>query len=125
MWKYNCEKRNKYYDEVIRLHTEKGMGCSRIAKIFPVGESTISRWIRNFASENQITDIVMKQAKTNPVDGASSSDSAEVKNLQAEISRLRDALAQASLKVAAYNEMINVAEKQFNISIRKKAGAKQ
>ena len=25
MWKYNCEKRNKYYDEVIRLYTFLGI----------------------------------------------------------------------------------------------------
>lgn len=31
----------------------------------------------------------------------------------------------ANMRADAYNELINVAEKQFNISIRKKAGAKQ
>ena len=49
----------------------------------------------------------------------------DVKALQAEISRLKKELAHESLKSAAFNEMINVAEKQFNISIRKKAGTKQ
>jgi hypothetical protein len=42
-----------------------------------------------------------------------------------QIARLQKTLAYESLKAAAYNEMRNVAEKQFNISIRKKAGTKQ
>ena len=45
MFKYNCAKRTKYYDDVIRLHTQEGMGQKRISKIIPVSESTIKRWI--------------------------------------------------------------------------------
>ena len=37
MWKYNCEKRNKYYDEVIRLYTQEGLGSTKISRIIPVG----------------------------------------------------------------------------------------
>ena len=51
--------------------------------------------------------------------------SGDVKALQAEIARLKKELAHESLRADAFNELINVAEKQFNISIRKKAGAKQ
>ena len=60
MWKYNCEKRNKYYEEVIRLYTQEGLGRTKISRIIPVGETTISRWIRNFASENQVK-VIMKR----------------------------------------------------------------
>ena len=52
-------------------------------------------------------------------------ESTDVKVLQAEIARLKKELAHESLRADAFNELINVAEKQFNISIRKKAGAKQ
>jgi len=45
--------------------------------------------------------------------------------LQSEVARLRKALREASMRADLYDEMINVAEKQFNISIRKKAGTKQ
>ena len=46
-------------------------------------------------------------------------------SLQSEVARLRKALREASMRADLYDEMINVAEKQFNISIRKKAGTKQ
>ena len=49
----------------------------------------------------------------------------EIQALQAEISRLKKALAQESLRADAFKEQIDEAEKQFNISIRKKAGARQ
>lgn len=125
MWKYNSKKRNKYYDEVIRLYTQEGMGCIKISRIIPVGDSTISRWISNFASENQSHVVMKHKTSINPETPAAGVESSDVKALQKEIARLKKELAHESLRADAFNELINVAEKQFNISIRKKAGAKQ
>jgi uncharacterized protein YlxW (UPF0749 family) len=49
----------------------------------------------------------------------------DVKSLQEEVIRLRSQLEKAEIKAEAYEELINVAESKFKISIRKKAGAKQ
>lgn len=125
MFKYNCTKRTKYYDDVIRLHTQEGMGQKRISKIIPVSESTIKRWIRNFVRETKVKEVVMKEQVQDSVTLHGSQRDTDVKALQAEIARLKKELAHESLKSAAFNEMINVAEKQFNISIRKKAGTRQ
>lgn len=125
MWKYNCEKRNKYYDEVIRLYTQEGLGRTKISRIIPVGETTISRWIRNFASENQVKVIMKRRTFIHSGTPIADAENTEIKDLQAEIARLKKELTHESLRAAAFNELINVAEKQFNISIRKKAGAKQ
>lgn len=125
MWKYNCEKRNKYYKEVIRLYTQKGMGRDRISKIIPVSETTVSNWIRTFVAEHSNKDKAMKEEKQKADAVQPNNENCDINELQAEIARLKKELAHESLKAAAYNEMINVAEKQFNISIRKKAGAKQ
>jgi hypothetical protein len=46
-------------------------------------------------------------------------------SLAAEPARLREELKYQRLRADAYDEMINVAEEQFDIKIRKKAGAKQ
>lgn len=125
MWKYKSKKRDKYYSEVIRLRTQEGLGYLKISRIIPVGKSTIASWIRNFAKENPNP---MHMAKSESVQGPSStseSDKLDIKSLQAEIKRLKKQLAQESLRADAYDELINVAEKQFNISIRKKAGTKR
>ncbi|WP_164511708.1 hypothetical protein [Prevotella marseillensis] len=39
--------------------------------------------------------------------------------------RLKSELTKAEIKAEAYDEMINVAESELGISIRKKSGAKQ
>ena len=45
--------------------------------------------------------------------------------LESEVARLRSELEAEKLKSLAYSTMIDVAETQFGIEIRKKAGAKQ
>ena len=125
MWKYHTKKRDLYYDRVIRLYQEEGLNYERISKIIPVSSDTVSNWIRTFVGENQSSARMAKTNHSQSASPASSSESTDVKVLQAEIARLKKQLAHETLRADAYDELINVAEKQFNISIRKKAGAKQ
>mgnify|MGYP003466921917 CR=1 FL=1 len=124
MWKFTSKKRNQYYKEVIRLHQE-GLGYMRISHIIPVSEATIANWIRNFVKEKSSTVCMAKSHQAQITSPESASESTDVRFLRSEIARLKRQLAQESLRADAYNELINVAEKQFNIPIRKKAGAKQ
>lgn len=73
-------------------------------------------------SENDRMSCDIEESQPSP---SSPDTNVDVASLQAEISRLKSQLAQASLRADAFDELINVAEKQFNISIRKKTGAKQ
>ncbi|WP_077197292.1 hypothetical protein [Prevotella ihumii] len=121
MFKYNCTKRNLYYNKVIALHFEKGYGHSHIAKLIPVSEKTISRWICIFAEENQLRQSMKEKKSSARISGSASSENSEdLLSLRRELKALKEELAAASLRADAYDEMINVAEKQFNISIRKK-----
>lgn len=82
--------------------------------------SAIRRWITQFQRENDelalVNDSQMKKKK--PVKGSSTDNNQDIKALQ-------QALADAQLKVAALNTLIDVAEEQLKINIRKKPGAKQ
>ena len=49
----------------------------------------------------------------------------ELKTAKAELKRLQEALELEKLRSRAYDTMIDVAEANFNIPIRKKAGTKQ
>ena len=49
----------------------------------------------------------------------------ELKAMKAENKRLQEALELEKLRSRAYDTMIDVAEANFNIPIRKKAGTKQ
>jgi transposase-like protein len=81
---------------------------------------TIERWIKELEQENadlvESNAVWMKKNKTTPKD--TTEKNADVKALQ-------KALEEAQLMNAALNTLIDVAEEQFQINIRKKAGAKQ
>lgn len=121
--------REQYYDEAVRLWYEEGLSELKIAKILPISHATVSRWVAKFAIENNISrshDALMGKVKTKTQQAIDQlSLEAEIKKLKAEKARLESDLRMAEMKADLYNEMINVAEKQFNISIRKKAGVKQ
>lgn len=78
------------------------------------GSSTISRWIRKF---DGLQTHVMKK-KTEPT-------VSEITQLEAENKRLRAELDLERLKVLSLNVMIDLAEEQLKVPIRKKSGAKQ
>ena len=125
MFKLITKKRLLYYDKVIKLHKEKGYSGLQISKIIPVNPSTITRWIRIFAEEKPcVEELKQQKASTEPIHKAVASDD-DISSLRNEIARLKRELRAESLRADAYDEMINVAEKQFNVSIRKKAGAKR
>ncbi|MCQ2314314.1 MAG: transposase [Bacteroidales bacterium] len=122
MFKYT-EKWIKYYDEVIRLHTEEGYGCRKIAKIIPISHATASLWIANFVFEkgkpcHRTTDMNKKKKLTETV-------SDETSVLMARIAELERQLDYEKLRAMAYDKMIDLAEKRFNIQIRKKSDARQ
>ena len=125
MNRYNTKKKEKYYREVAEMHFGRGMGVAAIAKAVPISSKTISRWISIFAAENNISHTMAKneQETDNPqVDTAHSDD---VKALKAEIKRLKAELRMHKIRGDLYDEIINVAERNMGIQIRKKAGTKQ
>lgn len=135
MRKYNSRKRNLYYDEVIRLYYQKGMSGRQISQILPIGTTAVSEWIRNFALNNPDNEYVVmnkfykseatKKTVSQEVKTPSLEESTDIKQLQKEIAQLKKQLRNESMRADLYNEIINVAEKKFNISIRKKTGTKQ
>lgn len=80
------------------------------------GNSAVLNWIRNFDGSNT---IVMSQTKR--VEQPERS----LKELEAENKRLKEELDVERLRTRALNVMIDIAEEQLNIPIRKKSGAKQ
>jgi len=124
MYLLHTEKQLKYFEEAIRLHYEEGYGEDRIAKVLPIGHSTVSRWIAIFAKEKG--NVTMAKHPDIPQGTSDVGCNGEnVQDLQARIKELEAQLLMAEIKAEAYDELINVAEAKFKIQIRKKAGAKQ
>ena len=123
--------RDSYLSQALDLYINQGVRPGRIAKIIPVHKATIYRWIAKFAVDNpQEVPSVMarkskKDAQTQSEVPVKESLPDDVIALQKEIKDLRAQLTKAEIKAEAFDELINVAEAQFGIQIRKKAGAKQ
>ena len=85
------------------------------------GNSNIYRWMLKFgvskpSSEQQVTIEAMSKApNTSPRE----------RDLELKISKLEDELKQDRLKSLALNTLIDVAERDLHLDIRKKPGAKR
>ncbi|NWJ50042.1 MAG: transposase [Bacteroidetes bacterium] len=80
------------------------------------GHASINGWIQKYGYLSQRT-MKAKTGNTEPVKS--------LQELEAENHRLRKDLDMEQLRNRALNVMIDIAEKQFKIPIRKKPGAKQ
>ena len=121
MFIYQTEKKLKYYDQVIEIYKQTGYSSYRIAKLnfIPLDKNTIARWIANFVAENgTITpQTIMRSNQEN--------HNEDLEALQKKVADLEKQLKYQEMRADAYDTMIDIAEKKFNIPIRKKAGAKQ
>lgn len=124
--RYTQEER----EEAIRLH-ELGWTYRAIERKTGISKSTLWNWFCNFAEKSTQKDMSSKKNKAIRAVGTRAPQYSEnhqsgIQETDAQkIARLERELKHAQLRADFYEEMVNVAEEQFNISIRKKAGAKQ
>jgi len=84
------------------------------------GGSTVIRWLKKY-QEEQAELAKLPSMSTEPVKSETNDLSA---NSAEDYRKLQEELKLARLKVAALETMIDIAEDQFNIEIRKKSGTK-
>lgn len=98
--------------------------ASQIIEMYHISSrQVLFNWMDKYVNEKELVSL---QYETNPSDSmAKKSPEDRVKELEAENKKLQRALELEKLRSKAYDTMINVAEKTFNISIRKKFGTKQ
>ena len=141
---YHCGQRpdESQIREAVRLY-EEGWSQRAIGEKFNRSQSNIWNWINKFAKDLDNPDMSKKRIRsgkgkakgqrktgiiapeTAPEASYHSTSSSKEESSEEKIKRLEKELADARLARDFYNEMINVAERQFNISIRKKAGTRQ
>ena len=128
----------KEIQDALSLRYE-GWTIRAIAKKLNRSKTGIHKWIAIFAEESGDPDMNKKKLRAlkpkekvkrvvglkAPEEVSSKADNQPSENLEEKVKRLEEELRKASLMRDFYDEMINVAEKQFNINIRKKAGTRQ
>ena len=129
MFIYQTSRRANYYQKVVDMYYKEGLSYRHIAKIIPVSKTTVMRWIANFAEENPHKIPIMNKrspkSKSQVAQEPQKELPEDVKELQAEVARLKKELRHEKMRADAYDTMIDLAEDAFKIPIRKKSGAEQ
>lgn len=123
-------KVKRYPDElklkVVREYLTTGQGVKELmAKYNIEGVNTIGKWVKKYSSskpdEAKIErDKIMSKANQKP-----SEKSKKQLELEAKIAALEKELSHEKLRGEALSTLIEVAEKELKVDIRKKPGAKQ
>ena len=112
----------KFSDEdrmaVVREYLEGDEPASKIARKYLLsGPAVLFNWIDKYSRGDQVTTNSVTQQEDKKAQSLAEKDE--------EIRRLRKALELEKIRSQAYSTMIDIAEAQFNIPIRKKPGTKR
>lgn len=88
---------------------------------YGISSSTLQRWVEAAGREPK---DVGRRGEAEPVDTAAEAQNVDT-DQAAEIRKLREELRRERLHTELLNAMIDIAEEQFEIPIRKKRGARR
>ena len=119
--------------KIVQAHLVDHVPLTKLGEKYGISRQSIWRWINNFANgngalvENPSRESIKQNQKPMPKKKVSPVESPEeeLARLRAENKRLSEALQLSEWSNHAKDVMIDLAEKTFNIPIRKKSGAKQ
>ena len=116
--------------QAITEYLTQGVGYRQLAAKYGISRTTICKWVQihqgihNIAPTQKQQKYYLSGMNSKP-DNASAEDFKNQKELQQKIALLEKQLAWEKLRADALDTMINIAEKQLDISIRKKSGPQQ
>ena len=127
-----------HFDRVIHLYFEENLGYTQISHLVPIGRTTILEWVHRYLDSGLDEVIEMKAKKKkrqeehrgyrsynySDVASGGASEKRSV-DLERRVKELEEQLFRQTVLAEALNELINVAEENFRIQIRKKAGTKR
>ncbi|MGB3132717.1 MAG: helix-turn-helix domain-containing protein [Saprospiraceae bacterium] len=114
----------------ITEYLTQGIGYRQLAAKYGVSRTTICKWVQihqgihNIAPTEKQQKYYLSGMNSKP-DNTSSEEFKNQKELQQKIALLEKQLAWEKLRADSLDTMINIAEKQLDISIRKKSGPQQ
>jgi transposase-like protein len=117
-------------EQIIKEYLAQGGSYRQLASKYGIGSSTICRWImiqrgihNLLPSEKQLKYYPNEMKKS--VKKSTPSDQQSAESFQQKIAALEKQLQWEKLRADALDIMINIAEKQLDIQIRKKPGTHQ
>lgn len=115
-----------FKDQIIQEYLTTGCGYRKLQEKYFVSRSVICRWVQEYQRIQHLPRTVLQQKHyISPMSKKKHSVSGSEKELLEKIALLEKQLELQQLKADVLDAMINVAEKELNISIRKKPGTQQ
>ena len=116
---YQAHKRRTFTHQqkssIVRAITEGRLNIKEAAAANSVPVDTVRSWIRTINRENAELAVLNRAVMAQQPPASPAQD----------LKALQQQLQEAQLKIAALETMVEIAEKQYKIEIRKKPGAKQ
>ena len=124
------KKRHHYSEEerlsILRDYYSSGMSMYACAKKYQLStETLLIKWKKLYESHPEIVSLQSEPKELDMANRDKESYKEEIAQLKKRNKELEKALAFSKWETEARDIMISIAEEQFNIPIRKKAGAKQ
>ena len=116
-------------EQIITEYLTQGCGFRKLAAKYGISRTTICKWvlihqgIHNLPPTQKQETYSTSSMNSSPKKSTSTSD--ETAALQQKIAALEKQLQWQTLRADALDTMINIAEKQLDIQIRKKPGTQQ
>jgi Transposase. len=116
--------------QAIQEYLTKGTTFRELAAKYGVSRTTINKWVQIHQGIHNIAPTPNQQkyyltGMNSKPENISSADFKKQKELEQKIVLLEKQLAWEKLRADALDTMINIVEKQLDISIRKKSGSQQ
>ncbi len=116
--------------QAITEYLTQGTGYRKLAAKYGVSRTTINKWVMIYQGIHNLPPTQKQQkyylsAMNNNPQKPIAEERENFTALQQKIALLEKQLAWEKLRADALDTMINIAEKQLNVSIRKKPGSQQ
>jgi transposase-like protein len=115
--------------QIIREYLTQGTGFRKLASKYGISRTTICKWVAIHQGIHNLPPTEkQKRYSTSSMNSSpkkSSSQGQSVEELQQKIAALEKQLEWEKLRAEALDTMIDIAQKDLNIQIRKKPGAQQ
>ena len=116
-------------DQIIQEYLTQGCGFRKLAARYGISRTTICNWVQVYQGIHNLPPTENQESYSRSSMNISSKKSVAGQETNEEllqkIAALEKQLEDQQLKVVVLDTLITVAEKQLNISIRKKPGTQQ
>lgn len=106
-----------FKQKVVKEIEEEGLGIAEASRRYGIkGGSTIQKWLIQFGKNHLINKIVRVEMK---------GEKDRVKELEAEVKKLKLALADATMEKYALETLVNIVDEHYQTDVKKNLGQQQ